>query len=392
MIKKKIAVIHPLLRPGGGSEARALWIAEALKKEYKVSLISMGKIDLDALNAYYGSDLKYDEIGIIEIPVPKLLRKKFDVLRYYRLSRYCRENSDTFDLMISTYNVMDFGTGGIQFIADFSFDDDLRRECNPEPRRLSKYFYRGSFFRRSYIYLGKWLSGESKKGWLKNITIANSRWSAGVLRGKFGIDAKVVYPPVSDGFFDAKWEEKKKGFIAIGRLVPEKGFDKIIDILNKVRKKGYDIHLHIIGIKSDVSYYKKLKKIVGEISDWCFLEGHIYGEEKKIVISGHKYGISGRKNEPFGIAVAEMVKAGLIVWVPDGGGQVEIVNHDDLIYKTEEEAVAKIENVMKSADKQKTLLRHLKKQAEKFSTTTFMSEIKNTVKEFFMGEKNNNIV
>ena len=160
MIKKKIAVIHPLLRPGGGSEARALWIAEALKKEYKVSLISMGKIDLDALNAYYGSDLKYDEIGIIEIPVPKLLRKKFDVLRYYRLSRYCRENSDTFDLMISTYNVMDFGTGGMQFIADFSFDDDLRRECNPEPRRLSKYFYRGSFFRRSYIYLGKWLSGE----------------------------------------------------------------------------------------------------------------------------------------------------------------------------------------------------------------------------------------
>jgi len=391
MDKKKIAVIHPLLRPGGGSEARALWIAEALKREYKVSLISMGKIDLDALNAFYGSDLRYDEISIIEIPVPKLLRKRFDALRYYRLSRYCKKHSDTFDLMISTYNVMDFGTRGMQFIADFSFDDDLRREYNPEPRRLSKYFYRGSFLRRSYIRLGKWLSGESKKGWLKNTTIANSRWSAGVLKGKFRIDAKVVYPPVSDGFFDAKWSEKRNGFTAIGRIVPEKGFDRILSILKKVREKGYDIHFHIIGGHSESTYYRRLKGMVRESSSWCFLEGPKYGEAKKRIISGHKYGISGCRNEAFGIAVAEMVKAGMIVWVPDGGGQVEIVDHPDLIYETEEEAAAKIENVMKSPDSQERLLKHLKEQAGKFSAMTFMSEISNTVKEFFAGEHNSTV-
>jgi len=384
----KIAVIHPLLKPGGGSEARALWTAEALKREYKVSLISMGKIDLEALNAYYGTDLKYGEISIIEIPIPKLLRKRFDALRYYRLFRYCRKNSDTFDLMISTYNVMDFGKKGIQFIADFSFDDDLRRKYDSESKKSLKIFYKRTWLRKLYIYFGKWLSGESKKDWLENITIANSKWSAGELRKKYGIEANVIYPPVDENFPEMKWEKRKKGFVAIGRLVPEKKFDKAIDILKKIREKGHDIHLHIIGGYSDVSYNKKLKKMVRENSSWCFLEGPKYGEEKKKKISGHKYGISGRKNEPFGIAVAEMVKAGLIVWVPDGGGQVEIVDHDDLIYKTEQEAVVKIENVMESTDKQKMLLRHLKKQAGKFSSMTFMSEIKSTVKGFFKENEN----
>lgn len=386
----KIAVIHPLLKRGGGSEARALWIAEALKREYEVTLISMGKIDLKALNSYYGTDLKFEEISIIEIPIPRLLKKRFDALRYYRLFRYCRENSYKFDLMISTYNVMDFGKKGIQFIADFSFDDDLRRKYDSGSKQSLKIFYKKSWLRKLYIFIGKRLSGESKKGWLKNITIANSRWSAGVFRKKYGIDAKVIYPPVVGEFSGVKWEEKKNGFTAIGRLVPEKGFDKIVFILKELREKGHDIHLHIIGGHSDSSYYKRLKRIMVENSSWCFYEGLKYGEDKKSIISYHKYGISGRKNEPFGIAVAEMVKAGCITWVPDGGGQVEIVNHPNLIYKTEEEAVAKIENVMKSADNQERLVRHLKKQAEKFSSTTFMAKIKSIVENFF-NEKNNNV-
>jgi len=37
---KKIAIIHPQLIEGGGSEARALYIAEALKSEYDITLIT----------------------------------------------------------------------------------------------------------------------------------------------------------------------------------------------------------------------------------------------------------------------------------------------------------------------------------------------------------------
>ena len=39
----------------------------------------------------------------------------------------------------------------------------------------------------------------------------------------------------------------------------------------------------------------------------------------------HRYGIHGMREEHFGMAPAEMARAGAIVWVPRGGGQTEIV-------------------------------------------------------------------
>lgn len=386
-MRDRVGVIHPHLRPAGGSEARALWIAEALKKNYQVSLISMGKIDLEALNQYYGTHLKNNEVNRIEIQIPKLFKNRFDALRSYRLSRYCKKNSDRFDLMILTYNVMDFGKKGIQFIADFSFDDELRRKFDSESKKSLKVFYKKSFLRKFYINFSKWISGESKEGWMKNITVANSKWSAEVLYENYGITADVIYPPVEEDFPDVPWKEKRNGFVAIGRLVPEKRFDRIIYILKRIRERGHDIHFHIIGSGKNRSYCKLLKRIVRENSSWCFLEGQKYGERKRNFLSEHKYGISGRFNEPFGIAPAEMVKSGMIVWVPDGGGQGEIVDHPDLIYKSEEDAVAKIEKVMKNGNKQKELLVNLENQSKKFSTIKFMSEIKNLINNFFE-EKN----
>jgi len=381
---KKIGVIHPLLKSGGGSEAVTSWIAEALKKDYKISLLSMGKINLEALNQYYGTQLKYNEINIVEIQIPKLLEKRFDALRSYRLSKYCKENSDKFDLMISTYNVMDFGKKGIQFIADFSFDDDLRRKYDSDSEKALKIFYKKSFLRKFYINFGRWISGESKKDWMKNMTIANSKWSADVLRRNYGISAEVIYPPVEEEFPDIPWKEKRSGFVAVGRLVPEKKFDQIMNIIKRVRERGHDIHLHIIGEGSITSYKKKLHSIARANSSWCLLEGPKYGKDKKRFLSEHKYGISACKNEAFGIAVAELVKAGCIAWVPDGGGQREVVNHEALVYKNIDDAIEKISDVLKNEKEQFVLRKHLKNNSKKFSTEIFKKKTREIVSDFFL--------
>jgi len=62
---------------------------------------------------------------------------------------------------------------------------------------------------------------------------------------------------------------------------------------------------------------------------------------------------------------------------------MEIVDNHDLVYRTKDDAVAKINNVLKNEDKQKTLLRHLENQSKKFSSTRFMSEVKSIVRCFF---------
>ena len=112
-------------------------------------------------------------------------------------------------------------------------------------------------------------------------------------------------------------------------------------------------------------------------------EGRLDEPSKNALIAKHGFGISGRKNEPFGIAVAEMVQAGAIVFVPDNGGQVEIVNHDTLVYGSVPDAIDKIDMVLGRQDLQIILHEHLEKDAQQFSVDNFQTEIKIIVSEFF---------
>jgi glycosyltransferase involved in cell wall biosynthesis len=378
----KVAIIHPRLVPGGGSEAKPVWMMEALKNDYEVYLITMGEVNLDVLNEAYGTEIKQDEIKIISVPIPLFFRIWFDALRGYRLARFCKRNSSQFDLMISTYNLMDFGTKGIQLIADFSFDDQLRRTLHPPLYGYEKVLYHKSIFRSVYLKLGKILSGFSQNGWKYNLTIANSAWSSRIMRDVYGVQTLIIYPPVASEFTDVAWEEKENGMVFVGRLVPEKRVDKVLEILGKVRERGLDVHLHILGRSNNTRYAEYLKKLFEINCDWVFTEGPMFGHRKLRFIAQHKFGISGCVNEAFGIAVAEMVKAGCIPWVPNGGGQVEIVNHPSLIYDDIDDAVNKIERVLRNSEIQTQLREYLSEQGKKFSIQRFKTEIRQVIEYF----------
>jgi glycosyltransferase involved in cell wall biosynthesis len=77
-----------------------------------------------------------------------------------------------------------------------------------------------------------------------------------------------------------------------------------------------------------------------------------------------------------------MVKAGCIVFVPDGGGQTEIANHPDLIYPDDEAAVEQIDAVLRNPEKQKALRQHLKDSGRRFSTDIFQQGILDLTREF----------
>jgi glycosyltransferase involved in cell wall biosynthesis len=156
----------------------------------------------------------------------------------------------------------------------------------------------------------------------------------------------------------------------------------VIEVLRRVRQRGNDVHLHILG-GGDTAYVESLRDLQAKNRDWVFLEGWVGGAEKARMVTGHRFGISGRKNEPFGIAVAEMVKAGCIVFVPNGGGQVEIVDHPSLVFDDEDEAVDKICSVLEDTSLRPDLRAHLAQGMDKFSVEAFQEGVRQTVKEFF---------
>lgn len=381
-MKKKIAIIHPRLMPGGGSESCAMQAAEVLKKEYDVVFLTMGKVDLEKLNEFYGTNIGSGDVKIISLPIPKLFEKKFDALRSYKLARLVRKLSKNFDVMVSTYNLMDLGKKGIQFVADLSFDDNLQRIFDPSPTKSNKWFYKDTFLRKCYLKLAEILPGGSKENFKKNITIANSEWTKNLLKKYLDISSEVIYPPVAGEFPQIAWAEKENGFVCLGRVSPEKQIEKIINIIREVRKNDGNIHLHIIGQANEKGYAKMIKELCRENKQWCFWDGPMFGSQKNDFIAKHKFGISGRQNEPFGIAVAEMACSGAIVFAPNGGGQVEILVDKNLTYKSIEDAVVKINKILYDKSFQEEARGRLSSQISKFSVENFRSRVRELVKQF----------
>lgn len=382
MLPPRVAVAHPRLA-SGGSEIGALQALHALKRDHEVTLITGGPVHLDRLNRDYGTNLCADEFSIRTVRMPLGLHHsmKFAGLRGAFYQRYLKRVASEFDVMISTYNFCDFGVPGIQFIADFSFVREWRTQLHSALAGYRDWWYGDSPLRRAYLRACDGVAGSSADGWKRNITIAKCQWAAGILRREFGIESRVIYPPVAVSVSPVSWEKRENGFICIGRVVPEKRMDAVIGILEKVRQRGHEVHLHILGGLDDSPLGRKLKDLAAARS-WVYLEGRTIGERKDRLIAGHRFGINGCETDNMPNAVAEMVKAGCITFVPDGGGQTEIVEHPVLTFANDDDAVEKIKAVLANTNLQASLCHHLSKQAPKFSVENFQTGIREVVDEF----------
>ena len=125
-----------------------MWAIEALKADFNISLITGGAVNLDGLNQFYGTRVNQREISIRQAPISVLLHriKGADALRGTFYQRYCRKIAQEFDILISTYNLCDFGVPAIQCIADFSWDEEIRKSFDPPPQGARALFHRIALF------------------------------------------------------------------------------------------------------------------------------------------------------------------------------------------------------------------------------------------------------
>lgn len=383
--KLKIGIAHPRLGQGG-SEARVMWGIEALKKDYEVSLITTGNVDLDKLNRFYGTSVRSNEVRIHQSPIFPFLQELpwGDALRGALYQRCCRKIANNFDVLISTYNLCDFGVPAIHCLADFSWDEEIRVNFHPTPVGPRSFFHQYSLLRKVYLGIARILSRPSGRNLFsgEDIILANSNWSANLIRKKYGMEVDTLYPPVTNEFPLVPLEEREVGFVCIGRISPEKRIEQIINILKVVRDRGHDIHLHVIGGIDGGPYGKKIQKLCYRHKEWIIAEGSCFGEKKQSLLTGHKFGIHACQGEAFGIGVAEMVKADCIVFTPSEGGQAEIVNHQSLLYDSVEDAVDKVDDVLRQPNLQSDLRDHLKRQGAIFSKSNFANGLRSVVKNF----------
>ena len=156
----------------------------------------------------------------------------------------------------------------------------------------------------------------------------------------------------------------------------------MIEMVRAVRGHGHDVRLRIIGPLDASPYARSIARLAERSREWIVLDGQQLGEDKNNLLASCRYGIHGCEGETFGIGVPEMVKAGCITFAPAEGGPAEIVNHKALLYDNDADAVEKICAVLDCEVLRDELTRHLRHQAEKFSTDVFTSTLREVVDTF----------
>jgi glycosyltransferase involved in cell wall biosynthesis len=212
---------------------------------------------------------------------------------------------------------------------------------------------------------------------------------AKAVKNTYGLDSKVIYPPVVIPVRDIPWEQKENAFVISGRLTFDKNPDFGIKVLKAVRERGFNLNLLMTGGAGgsfNKKYQRYVEKLVEENSDWIQLYKDLPYSDYCDLLYRCKYGIHPKKDQ-FGISVAEMVRAGIIPFVQSIGGQTEIVgkHNTDLQFSSQEEAIEKIVAVLSSEEKQQQILSSLEYQKSLFSSEKFKSEISQFVDNYFAG-------
>lgn len=120
--------------------------------------------------------------------------------------------------------------------------------------------------------------------------------------------------------------QSSKRVIAVGRLVHEKGYDRLIEVWKKVAGKHPDWSLHIYG-DGDKEYYQKLIDQLN-IQDKCILEPATTHIEEKYIESS--ISVLSSRFEGFGMVIGEAMACGLPVIAFDcPWGPREIIQNNE---------------------------------------------------------------
>jgi glycosyltransferase involved in cell wall biosynthesis len=287
----------------------------------------------------------------------------------------CRRLAARFDVIISANNEVDVGRRGIQYIHYPMLS--LRPEVD------LRWYHRLPFMVDAYRWVSMSLTGFSMERMRRNLSVVNSDFIGAQVRALHGVETVTVHPPIAGSFPAVPWERREDGFVCIGRISPEKRIEQIIDILSKVRDQGLTPHLHIIGTPGDDAYMTFIRACINLHRSWVSLHENLPRQELAQLVSIHRYGIHAMDGEHFGMAVAEMVTAGCIVFAPNSGGPVQILDGDErLLYSSPQDAAEKIGLTMVSCERQKELRDFLAPRSALFSAQRFVNQIRELVERF----------
>lgn len=158
------------------------------------------------------------------------------------------------------------------------------------------------------------------------------------------------------------FNDKKVNIVSTGRLIPVKGYDRLIKLHSRLINEGYSIHTYILGEGSD-GYKSELKKMINDnnISDSFTFLGYQTNPYK--YVSKADLFVCSSYSEGFSTAATEALIVGTPVCTVEVSGMKEMLGYNNeygIITENSEEALYQgIKSLLDSPE----LLAHYKEKA-----------------------------
>jgi len=379
--KPTVLIAHPYVLPSGGGNSVAAWAVEALRDEFEVTLAVLGPVDCEALNRSFGTSLRPSDFTV-RIPPPSLrgLLRCFPtpgaLLEQCVIMRWAQtlDRKQRFDALLATQNEADLGRAGLQYV-------HYPWAYLPRPEIEMRWFHHIPGVLDGYRNFCRRVARASDEGLRRSLSLANSSFVADRIRDVHGVESKVLYPPVPGGFPPVAMEDRVHGIVALGRMHGCKRWEMAVEIADRIRSRGVELSLTLISHRDIIEYGARLEALAAT-RPWFRILFNLPRHELVQEVARHRYGLHTMDNEHFGIAPAEMQRAGCITFVHRSGGPMEIVGHrEELMFSDANEACERICRVAQDAALAAGLKRFAEERGRFFSENRFCAELRGYVRD-----------
>jgi len=370
----RILFVQPSVQPPGGGNGVAAWMLQALADRHEVTVVTCTAWDPKAIDAFFGTSLaplriEHRRVAAWWRPVLDTAPIPLQLLRSALLQRHARRLEGSADLVVSANNEWPLDGTGVHYV-------HYPSRARPRPDADMRWYHRRGPLALYYAVSDR-LADFDAADVRRQVLLANSTWTADVIRRVHGADARTVYPPVAGAFVERPWSAREDVVLSIGRFSPEKRFERVIAIVETLRKRGHALALTIVA-GGGGAYGRRVRALAAGRS-WVTIRSGLTRSALLDLMGRCRYGVHGMVDEHFGMATAELVEAGCLTFVHRSGGQTEIVRSDDLSYVDVGDAVTRIERAIVDAEHRERLLGHLAALRGRFAPAAFCTRVQEIV-------------
>jgi len=365
----KIALVHDYLVQYGGAER----VLEAFTEIFPKAPVFTMVYDKKLMNGAF-SDRKIKTSFLQKIPFIGSHHRLFPILMPIAIEQF---DLSEFDIVLSDSNSYAKGAITMPKTLHITYCHTPMRyawdDCHKYLRefKYSKITKKVVPFAMNYIRLWDKISADRP-----DIYIANSEFVSGRIKKYYNKQAFVINPPVNTKKFYIS-ENIENYYLMIGRALPYKRFDIVIEAFNKL-----GLPLKIIGKGPEMEKLKKNAKenikFLGYLDDEKI--SHYYSKCKAFLFP---------PEEDFGITPLEAMASGRPVIAFRGGGATESVIENETGIFFDKQIPESIIEIVKSFDSKKFNSQQIRQHAKKFDKEIFKEKIKKFVEEEYNKFLNN---